>query len=290
MAILKFKGRTEKSGANVSYITRESACESISFHNLDQLDTGDRYDNKVNALTYAHNREDEETKGRNHYRVVLDLDVKEDTDRAKQMAHEFLQKEFPNARAIVAIHQDTDHTHAHVWIDAREMNDRKIHSPKNHINQLCKTWQQQCDREYGTERTREFADKREETRQTKEAKYKGLDVKEPERAPKMTAQDYREKELRDAGVRENGIDKEPTGRNQRPFESRDSPAKEANRALAGSEQSVEESKRSFNQSVGQSDRTEQAVRGLQQEVDRVAELEKQRELENEREQNRGYER
>jgi hypothetical protein len=256
MSILKFKaGARGTSGKNASYITRESACESISFHNLEELETENQYENRVNALSYAHNREEEEIKGRTHYRVVLSWEGKEETNRAKEMTHDFLQERFKDSRAIVAVHQDTDQTHAHVWIDARNIDDRKLHSPKNHLNELSQSWQKQYDREYNTNYEREFSAKREETRQYKEAKHKGLEAEAPSRA-KMTSEKWREKDERDAGVKTNGIDKEGVGRNQRFVTER--------------EQISEKSERGITEATRQINRTESEARGLHQDVERLA--------------------
>lgn len=295
MSILKFKGHSKASGKNVGYITRETACDSVSFHNLKELETGDRYDNKVNALSYAYNREEEETQ-RTHYRVTLSWEGKEETEKAKEMTHEFLQKEFPNARAVVAVHQDTDQTHSHVWIEARQLDDKKIHSPKNHINQICKSWQTQYDREYQTERAKEYEQKREESRQHREDKHNGRESVAPDRAG-MRAQDYRNKDLRDAGVKENEFEQSATGGNQRPFAVRDSAVKEADRAVTGSQQQIEESKRNsdeskqrFERAIESLDRAQSSVRQLRDEADRMVEIEKRQQIEKDRENERGYER
>jgi hypothetical protein len=231
MSVVKFKGHTKgASGKNVDYIMRDSACESVSFHNLDELRGDTDFDSKVNARSYAYNREDEE-KGRTHYRVILSFDGKETSEKAQEMAAEFLKENFPDARGIVAIHQDTDNTHAHIWLDARQLDDKKIHSPKDHINQLSSSWQQQYDREYGTERAQEFAEKREEMRQWREDKHNGIDRPRPERA-EMNSEQWRDKEAKDLGIEKN--DETRIDSNQRPFEVRDSAAQAIESALAGS--------------------------------------------------------
>ncbi len=114
MSVMKFKGHKTASGKNVDYIMRDSACNDVSFHNLKELESESQYENKVNARSYVYNREEEE-KGRTHYRVTLSWDREEETEKAREMTHEFLQENFKDSRAVVAIHQDTEHTHAHVW-------------------------------------------------------------------------------------------------------------------------------------------------------------------------------
>jgi hypothetical protein len=264
MSVLKFKaGAKGASGKNVSYITREDACDSISFHNLEELEAKDQYEKRVNALSYAHNREEEETKGRSHYRVTLSWEDKEDTEKAKEMTHEFLNENFKDSRAIVAIHQDTDHTHAHVWVDARQEDGRKLHSPKNHINEISQSWQKQYDREYQTSYEKEFSAKREETRQFKEAKHNGLEAEKPSRA-KMSSEKFRGKDERDAGIKNNGINKEGFGRSQQFITEREQFSKESERTITRANQ--------------QFDRTESEARGLYQDIEKLANRERNGEI------------
>lgn len=230
MSVLKFKGHKSKGGQNAAYITRVTAGESISFHNLDELQGENIHESRVNALSYAYDRDETET-GRTHYRLILSWDRKEDTEQAKDLTHDFLKENFKDSRAIVSVHQNTDETHAHVWIDARNIDDRKLHSPKNHLNQLCSSWQQLYDRQYGTQRAEEFAQKREEMRQWREDKHKGIDSPKPERAS-WTSEKWQEKRYKDAGVIiKDGAEKEGLGGNQLSFAVGDSNAEETKRGI-----------------------------------------------------------
>ncbi|MGH9763840.1 MAG: relaxase/mobilization nuclease domain-containing protein, partial [Blastocatellia bacterium] len=38
----------------------------------------------------------------------------------------WVERNFPNSRALIAVHQNTDHTHAHINIQARNLDGRKI--------------------------------------------------------------------------------------------------------------------------------------------------------------------
>lgn len=272
MSVCKFtNGQRGASGKHVAYITRESACDDVSFHNLDELEAENEYEKKVNALSYAYNREDEETKGRTHYRVVLSWEDKEDTERAKEQAHKFLDENFDKAKGIVAIHQDTDHTHAHVWVDARQVDDKKIQIDRNTYKQLDEKWTQQYDREYKTDYAPQYKARKEEKREFKRAKAQGRDAKEPER-PKMTSEKFREKDARDRGVKSNGINESRTGRNQRPFAVRDSNSQEAERAITGSKQNLEQSNKQF-------DRTESEARNLHKDTTKLVERERRGDIE-----------
>ncbi|MGH9913938.1 MAG: hypothetical protein ACRD63_01475, partial [Pyrinomonadaceae bacterium] len=50
---------------------------------------------------------------RTHYRVKLSFEGKIDADKARDMAAEYLRINFSSARAVVAIHHNTAHTHTY---------------------------------------------------------------------------------------------------------------------------------------------------------------------------------
>ncbi len=213
MSILKFSGTANPaaSSANVKYISRERACDDLSFHNIPELET------RADAITYAERRAEEESERpargggiqRNHHRMVLSFDRSETTEAAREQAHEFMRENFPNARAIVSIHQDKkDQTHAHVWIDARGTDERKIRIDKATYKTLDERWAGQYDRTYGTDYEREYQQKKTETRAWKRDRVAGIDRPKPTRARDgMTADKYREKDIRDLGVERNDDEK-----------------------------------------------------------------------------------
>lgn len=274
MSILTFKGHKTNSGKNVGYITRGSACESISFHNLDELEAESEFEKQTNALSYSYNREDEET-GRTHYRMVLSFENTQDTEKAKDMAHDYLNDNFKDSRAIVAIHQDTDHTHAHIWIDARNIDDKKLHLSKNDYKTLDDKWAKQCDREFGTNRFEEYSAKKLETKEWKKEKVQSKENRsgkqekpndKPERYKNNINSEYfREKEAKDKGVTYS--EQSRTGGNQRTFEIRESISEEANSR-------VNQSQRELDATESTSKRTESATSELHQGIDRMAERER----------------
>jgi hypothetical protein len=213
MSILKFSGTANPaaSSANVKYITRERACDDLSFHNLPELE------NRADAITYAERRAEEESEKpargggvqRNHHRMVLSFDRAETTDAAREQAHEFMRENFPNARAIVSVHQDKKtQTHVHVWVDARGIDDRKIRLDKATYKSLDERWARQYDRHYGTDYEREYQQKKTETRAWKRDRVSGIDRPKPARARDgMTSDKYREKDIRDLGVERNDDEK-----------------------------------------------------------------------------------
>jgi hypothetical protein len=264
MSVLKFsaKPNAAASAKNVQYISRDSACDSLSFHNLDDLETGDRQGNKTNAIAYAEERAEQEADkrgDRNHYRMVITFDRDVPTEEAKRLTHQYLKENFPNSAAVVAIHQDKtkpdadkgkirdqDHTHAHVWVDCRDLKTgRKLNITGDKFRTLDERWYEIHDREYKTDYYKEFTAKKRETAEWKReyvfAKKHNLPLPEkPERvADNYRAKQYREKDLRDLGVKPH--DQRAGDRDQRFVTAGRS-------AVAASQQRIEQSERGFEQS------------------------------------------
>ncbi len=211
--LCKFTGKpnASTSGKHAAYITRETGTHgderAIYLHNLDELKGIDYRETRTNFISYAEARQDEELAkrkdARTHYRCILSFDRQEDTEKARELAAQFLKEKFPEARAAVAIHRDTDHTHAHIWIDARQIDDRKIHLPKNKFKTLDDRWAKIYAREYGEKYEREHLEKKEETRNFKRAKAQGKEHARPERASRpITAREHKEREARNYGIHE----------------------------------------------------------------------------------------
>lgn len=293
MSIAKFTvGRRGASGRHASYVTRESACRSISFYNLDELRGENDFENRVNAISHAYAREDIETakseRGRTHYRIILSWDRKEETDTAKEQAHEFLKENFDKGRGFVTIHQDTDHTHAHVWLDARCGDGRKLHINKGAYRQLDESWARAYDRNYQTEYAKEYKEKKEQTRQWKrdrvQEQQRGLIEQargkqerppdKPERYQDNLKNDFwREKDQIDKGVTRSSDENGIRG-NQQSFTVRSGRAETGERELNNSQQQLTKSERAFSRATEQTHRTESEARGLHQAVARVAQTER----------------
>jgi hypothetical protein len=209
-ALCKFTGKpnASASGKHAAYITRETGTrgdeQAIYLHNLEELRGADYRETRTNLTSYAEARQDEELAkrkdARTHYRCILSFDRQEETAKARDLAAQFLKQNFPDARAAVAIHRDTDHTHAHIWIDARQTNDKKIHLPKNTFKTLDDRWAHIYGREYGKDYEREHLAKKEETRNFKRAKAQGKEYPRPTRASRpTTAKEHNEREARNYG-------------------------------------------------------------------------------------------
>lgn len=290
MSIAKFTvGKRGASGRHASYITRESACRSVSFYNLDELHGENDFEKRVNAISHAYAREDIETakegRGRTHYRIILSWDRQEETDTAKEQAHEFLKENFDKGRGFVAIHQDTEHTHAHVWLDARTNDGRKLHINKSVYRQLDESWAKQYDRNYQTEYAKEYKEKKEQTRQWKRNRVQEQQRDQTERAAgkqerppdkpdryqdNLKNDFWREKDQIDKGVIRNGDENGVRG-NQQSFTVRSGRTETGERELNKSQQQLTKSERAVSRATEQTHRTESEARGLHQAVARVAE-------------------
>jgi Relaxase/Mobilisation nuclease domain len=261
MAVLKFNATPNQRAAkkHMEYITRERACESLSFHNLPELE------NRADAIAHAERRMEEEaakppprngSENRSHYRLLLSYEREISTEQAREQAHQFLQENFPNARAAVAIHRDSGNTHAHCFIDSlstergQRGQEKKLQIGGKQFHNLDQRWAQQADRLFGTDRAREFQQKKEETRRAKQERQP-----RPARARDgMTSDRWREKDLRDSGVNHEPNESRPD-RDQR-FDTA------GQRPLAESERAVTDAGRAIDSRADTVERTEQGIGGL----------------------------
>jgi hypothetical protein len=172
---------TLASAANTRYITREPATGASSsalyLHNLDYLEGEDYQETRNNIISFAETRLDEEQarsrnnprESRTHYRAILSFDRSEDSEKARDLAKDWLQKNFKDARAVVAVHQDkVHHSHVHVWIDARDVNDRKLQLNNRQFKNLDKSWAQIYSKEYGEHYLKQHLEKKQETKKFKQ--------------------------------------------------------------------------------------------------------------------------
>jgi hypothetical protein len=263
ICIYKNKCNPAASAKNMEYITRDSAADSISFHNLPELEFDKRIDAKSNAINYAEERQLEEEcrirgneRGtpRNHNRMIISFDRKEETEIVKREVHGFLNKEFPNQRAVVTVHQDGKQSHAHIWFDIRDVDTgKKTQLPAEKFYTLDERWARQYDQKYGTEYAREYAAKKDRTFDFKESEYKrnGKQTgkkKRPEHKPERHA-DRKGEILRDKEIRDHGLEKSADRENQRLVSSGHSAIEESKRTLAERAGRGEQADRAADQTV-----------------------------------------
>ena len=172
-------GTTGASAKHVAYITRERAVldreQGILFYRLpEHIRAARDYDElRQTLIGYAETREDVEiarhrSRGepRTHYRVTLSFERDVPSEKALGMTAEWLQREFPKARGFAAVHRDTGQTHVHVWIDARQVDGKKVQLSRSQHRNLDLFWNRIYSREMGRD-AREHEWKKEQTREAK---------------------------------------------------------------------------------------------------------------------------
>ncbi len=262
-------GRAGAGGDNARYITRESAtggdAGAVYLHNYPSWLKGRDYKNlRSNIVEYNRQREEDELKAvrrgggetRTHYRCKLSFEGKIDNGKARELAREYLEKNFSNARAVAVVHQDTRHTHVHINIQARGTDDRKLNLGDRKFRNLDTAWGKIYAREFGQEKLEAHELKKSQTREWKaeyaRAKSRGQQpAPAPTRADRgLRAQDHRAREARNYGINEGRA-----GRNQP--------------GASGREQASTRGEREISRFARQSQRTVEAGRGALQSVERV---------------------
>lgn len=262
-------GAAGAGSANAHYITRSAATGKddnavYTQHYPEHARAGQSYEERRrNIVEYNRQKEEDELsrrrrgggETRTHYRCKLSFETKISTEQAREMAKEYLTKNFPLSRAVAVVHQDTDHTHVHINIQARGIDTKKLRLSEQQFRNLDSAWGSIYGKAFGQEKVREHELKKAETRAWKKeyalAKAGGKEVSRaaPERADKMLSKgEYTHREARNYGA-----DKTRGGRDQRGVASR-------GEAVGGGE-------RAADGYAGQSDRTEQAARRALQQVE-----------------------
>ncbi len=173
-------GRAGAADANARYITRETATgsdeKSVLLHNYPAHIRNSDYDRQRKQIVeYNRQREQDELarkrRGggttRTHYRCKVSFEGKASTEKAHEMVKEYLEQNFPTARAVAAVHQDTRHTHVHINIQARGTDDRKLHLNEGKFKNLDSAWGRIYGRELGREKAVEHELKKKEMREWK---------------------------------------------------------------------------------------------------------------------------
>jgi hypothetical protein len=223
-------GRAGASGANARYVTRGAATgrdrDAVLTRNYpDEVREAEEYRDLRDQLEeYCAQQEAHELsrprrgggETRTHYRGMLSFEGKVETGQARGLAEEYLEREFPEARAIAAVHQDTEHTHVHLHVQARDVDDRKLHFDRGAYGRLDEAWAELYAREFGREKLDEHLAKKAETREWKrdyaQARANGH---EPPAAPDRAAYRAKPGELDGREERGYGAEQARAGGDQR---------------------------------------------------------------------------
>jgi hypothetical protein len=315
MAIAKLDNKRPANlcSQNVTYITRESAADSIDFHNLKDLDAGDIEERRAAAIAYAETREIDAAanrriknstpkigkdgkevatrQDRNHTTLILSWDRAENTDKAKEMTRDFLEKEFKNARAIYTIHTDKQgQTHSHVWIDNKLESGKKLQIKPERFYTLDERWAKKYDREYGTEYAPRFKELKRETLEWKKEKAQAKERGEEFTKPKpqrvndivkgKIKEKMREREQANRGVKTH--DKDGTGRSEPIITNGHNEIEDSKQRIDGVERTLDVADAAIDRSEHANAERSEAARGAIHEAQGLREAIERTRLEQER--------
>ena len=203
-------GRSGTAGDHARYITRERATEGkqerVWTQNVpeyaahpDHAEQGMSYKERTGDLReYARQLEEDELERpqrgagekRTHYRAIYSFDRDVTDEKAREMVDAHLAENFPKARAIAAIHRDTDNAHVHVNIAARGTDDKKLHFNQQTHRRLDERWARIYGQEFGREIEKEHLEKKQQwrdwMREARAAKQRG---EAPPPRPKRAARE-----------------------------------------------------------------------------------------------------
>jgi hypothetical protein len=162
-SFLRFRvGTTGASGRHMAYITRERAVldreRAVLLYQVPEhvRAAGDYRELRQTLISYADTREEIEIaqhrargEPRTHYRVLASFERDVSNEKALGMAKEWLDRKFPRSRAVAVVHRDTEQTHVHVWIEARQIDGKKIQLARDQHRSLDLTWNHIYSREMG---------------------------------------------------------------------------------------------------------------------------------------------
>lgn len=230
-AFMRFRpGRSGASGANAAYITRGRATgwdeNAILTRNYPEhaREADDYRELRDDLAEHCRQAEEDELERprrgggetRTHYRGVLSFEGKVETERARAMADDYLARNFPDHPALAAVHQDTDHTHVHLHVQARDAGDHKLHLGRAEYRYLDESWAEVYAREFGREKLEEHLAKKAETaawkREYAQAKANG---REPPPAPERAEYRPAPTDLEQREERTYGADEARAGGDQR---------------------------------------------------------------------------
>lgn len=122
---------------------------------------------------------EERQKGLSHFRIILTVGPEVSIGELKAMANAFLRANFPLCPAFVAIHDDTQHRHAHVYVHARQLDQRRVALGQDYFR-LDESWMEiTAKRLNDPEIYERHVELKEETRRWRERAEKAREVGKP---------------------------------------------------------------------------------------------------------------
>lgn len=81
--------------------------------------------------------------GPTHFRIILSLGPEVSNREMKALVNAFLGENFPKSPAFVAIHRDTEHTHAHLYVHTRQLDGKRLDLGQRYFH-LDESWMRIC--------------------------------------------------------------------------------------------------------------------------------------------------
>ena len=88
---------------------------------------------------------EERQKGLSHFRIILTVGPEVSVGELKAMVNDFLRANFQLCPAFVAVHDDTEHRHAHVYVHARQLDQRRVSLGQDYFR-LDESWMEICSK------------------------------------------------------------------------------------------------------------------------------------------------
>jgi hypothetical protein len=114
---------------------------------MEKLSTHEKRENLVAHLSVLADLE-ERRGGLSHFRLILSVGREVSIEQHKALVNAYLRENFPLCPAFVAIHDDTEHRHAHVYVYARQLNNRRVNLGQ-HYFKLDESWMSICAAQLG---------------------------------------------------------------------------------------------------------------------------------------------
>ena len=189
------------------------------------------------------------------------------------MMSRWIEEVFPKARAAAFVHRNTEHLHIHVWIAARQIDDKKINLSARAFRQMDEQW----NRIYSAIMNRdeqEHLSKKWETERYKQLKREGKSegIERPERVGHhWNPSFFNERERARLGV---GLaydrDEKGVRGNQSMLTGKTSSGPERERIAPSREHSFEASTQEIEQALGAARQAVSEVKRIHQDAQRLA--------------------
>ncbi len=117
--------------------------------------------------------------GLSHLRIIVTVGREVSIRELKEMVNTFLRENFQLCPAFAAIHDDTEHRHAHIYVHARQLDDRKLDLGQDYFR-LDEGWMRVCAERLGVpEIYTRHIELKEETRGWNDRAEKAAKAKKP---------------------------------------------------------------------------------------------------------------